>query len=562
MRDFTRPGLIVLFCCALFAQSSDAPGVVIADIHPSPKSNNDTMRISRIHSGRLEIRKATMLNLLSGAYSIDGDKILGGPNWLELDRYDVIAKVPADSALEKQGPLLQALLKDRFKLVAHEETRPIARWALAAGKKPLMKEADGKGESGCKMGNQSGGDPQDSGPKFFRSNPDGTTTTISLGPGMMVQYSCRNMTMAAFAAGLGSMFGVQLNGGFFDQAVADRTNIEGKWNFDVKWSMPLPLPMGNTGERISVADAIDRQMGLKLEEVPVPTKVVVVESVERKPTDNPPDLKEVLPEIPAPTEFEVADVKLAESPNGNGLPIPMGLRMQPGGRFVANGMPLRFLINLAFNVNNADQIVGIPSGVDSVRVSITAKVGGDYAGEGPTGMDPEFMAPLLRSLLTERFGLVWHTEQRQGTAYSLVVAKPKMKKADPSSRIFCNRGLPGPNRAPGEQLLNCQDATMALLAERLEQIPAINAPVDDATGLDGGWDFSFSFNPLPKMMMFNGPGRGGDQGPGGTPAASDPVGGYTIFESIEKQLGLKLEAKKKIVPVIVIDKLNQKPTDN
>ena len=104
---------------------------------------------------------------------------------------------------------------------------------------------------------------------------------------------------------------------------------------------------------------------------------------------------------------------------------------------------------------------------------------------------------------------------------------------------------------------------MALFAERLQNIPAINAPVDDATGLDGGWDFSFSFNPIPPMMMIGGGAARLDQPVGqATPVAADPVGGYTIFESIEKQLGLKLEARKKTVQVIVIDKLNQKPSDN
>jgi uncharacterized protein (TIGR03435 family) len=267
----------------------------------------------------------------------------------------------------------------------------------------------------------------------------------------------------------------------------------------------------------------------------------------------------VLPDIPAPTQFEVADVKLADPNTLLGMPFQFG-RIQPGGRFVARAVPMRLLIAQAFTVNNLNSIAGMPSWVDSVRVSITAKVG-DYPGEGPTGMDPEFLAPLIRSLLTERFGLVWHTEQRSGTAYSLVATKPKLKKADPGSRIYCKNAPPGPNRAPGEQLLKCQNATMALFAERLRAIPAINAPVDDATGLDGGWDFAFSFNPLPQFML-NGPGRGGEPGPGGAPLASDPVGGYTIFESIGKQLGLKLEAKKKMLPVIVIDKLNQKPTDN
>jgi len=557
MRAFTRPGVILLFGGALFAQSSDVPGMVIADIHPSARSNNDNMVIVPVNHGRLEIRKATMLNLLSGAFAIDGGKILGGPNWLELDRYDVIAKVPDDPALEKQGPLMKALLEQRFKLVAREETRPFPAWALSAGKNPRLKEADGKGESGCKMANQAGGDdPQ--GPKLFQGNPDGTTRVINLGPGNMVQYSCRNVTMADFAAGLGTMAGVRLTLNFFDQAVRDLTNLPGKWNFDVKWSLPLIGP--NTGEQITVTDAIEKQLGLKLEEVPVPMKVVVVESVLRKPTDNPPNLKEVLPDIARPAEFEVADVKITDPNAAPGMPLFLGMRIQPGGRFVINGAPLGFLLRNAFDVRN-DQIVGMPNWVDSVRVSITAKVGDYPSGNSPTGADPELLAPLIRSLLKDRFGLVWHTEERTGTAYSLVAAKPKLKKADPNSRIYCRNAPPGPNRGPAEMVLNCQNASMALFAERLQNVPTINAPVDDATGLAGGWDFNFSFNPLPQLLL-NAPGRGGDQGPGVAPAASDPVGGYTVFESLEKQLGLKLETKKKIVPVIVIDKLNQKPSDN
>ncbi len=551
MRDFTRLGVIVLFCGILLGQLSDAPRFEISDIHTSAKTNSGVMRVSPARNGRYEIRNATMLNLISTAFGFQADKILGGPNWLELDRYDVIAKVPADSTTDTQKLMLQALLKDRFKLVAHEDTKPVVTWVLTVARKPQMKEADGTGETGCKIQNGSGA-PGEPGPKFFRSNPDGTTTVINLGPGMTMEYACRNMTMAAFAASLRTMDFTRLT-----TDVHDQTGLKGKWNFDVRWSLPSFGPMANNGERITVSDALEKQLGLKLEEVPVPAKALVVDSVERKATDNPPGVKEALPEIAAPTEFEVADVKLADPKPGPGLAPIFGLRMQPGGRFVAEGMPMRFLLDRAFNLTSTDQIAGVPSWADSVRVSITAKVAGDYPAASPVGMDPEFIAPLIRSLLAERFGLVWHTEQRLGTAYSLVAAKAKMKKADPQSRIYCRTSFPA-----NQQVLSCQNASMALFAERLQNIPGINAPVDDATGLDGGWDFSFSFNPFPQMAMM-GLGRGGDQPAGpGAPVASDPAGGYTVFESIAKELGLKLEKKKKMVPVTVVDNLNPKPTEN
>ena len=67
------------------------------------------------------------------------------------------------------------------------------------------------------------------------------------------------------------------------------------------------------------------------------------------------------------------------------------------------------------------------------------------------------------------------------------------------------------------------------------------------------------FNPFPSM---NGPGRGGDGGPpGGVPLASDPSGDYTIFEAVEKQLGLKLEKQPRSMQVVVIDHIERKPSD-
>lgn len=552
MREFVRTGFVILFCGVLAGQSPEnAPKFEAADVHAAAKVRQEFMRTAPVRNGRYEIRNGTMLDLIRLAWNFDPERILGGPNWLELDRFDVAGKVPPDSTVETQRLMLQSLLKDRFKLVAHEETKAIPTWVLAAGKKPQMKEADGSGESGCKA--QTGGAPQEGAGRLVMMNPNGTTTTITLGPGATIHYECRNITMAQFASELRTMIFAQIN-----SDVVDQTGIKGKWNFDLKWSTPLPGPMANAAERISLAEAVEKQLGLKLEQTPVPKAVLVVESVERKPSDNPPGVNEVLPVIAPPTQFEVADVKLAAA--ANGFPGPFNFSMQPGGRFVAEAMPMRFLLSRAFNINNNDSIVGIPGWVDSVRVSITAKV----AGELPPGpvMDPDIVAPLLRSLLEERFGLVSHTEQRPGTAYKLVAAKPKLKKADPSSRIYCRRSQPGPNARPGEQALTCQNTSMAYFADRLQNPgTGISGPVEDATGLEGGWDFTLSFNPLPQMLL-NGPGRGGDAGPGDAPIASDPGGGYTIFESIEKQLGLKLEAQKRPVPVIVIDKLNQTPTEN
>ena len=60
--------------------------------------------------------------------------------------------------------------------------------------------------------------------------------------------------------------------------------------------------------------------------------------------------------------------------------------------------------------------------------------------------DPEIIAPMVRAMLVERFGLAYHAEERPVSAYSLVAAKPKLKKADPDSRTFCRIMPPSPKR--------------------------------------------------------------------------------------------------------------------
>jgi uncharacterized protein (TIGR03435 family) len=555
MRSFVCAGILPLLAAAVFAQS--APKFDIADVHASPKSVQQFMRTSPPRDGRYEIKNATMLDLVRTAYGFNPDTVVGGPNWLELDRFDVIAKVPAGADADALKVMLQGLLEDRFKLVARKETKPVPTWVLSAGKQPRLKEADGSGQSGCRIPDTGNAPPGEGGIRLFRMEQDGRQSQINLGPGGVVQYTCRNMTMAAFAAELRRMLGVQVG----QEPVIDETGLSGAWNFDVRWSIGL-IGLPNQGEQIPVADAIDKQLGLKLEQWPVPKPVLVIQSVNRTATPNAANIAEVLPTPTAPKEFEVADVKLADPPDPS-RPQMIMVQMQPGGRFTCRGCPMRLLLQRAFNSNNNELLAGVPAGIDTIRVDVIAKTSPD-AMSGP-GVDSEVIAPLVRNLLVARFKMAYHEEERAVTAYSLVADKPKLKKADPDSRIFCRRGQAAPGSPPGSQMLTCQNATMAFFAEQLLQVPGLSWPVLNGTGLEGGWDFSLTFSILPPALM-NAVGRGGPPGgdaPGGVlPSASDPNGGYTIFEAVEKQLGLKLKAEKRNEKVIVVDHLETTPTEN
>jgi len=109
--------------------------------------------------------------------------------------------------------------------------------------------------------------------------------------------------------------------------------------------------------------------------------------------------------------------------------------------------------------------------------------------------------------------------------------------------------------------MTCQNITMAQFADWLSSNGiGLSGPVSDATGLNGAWDFSLTYSfAMPAALA-----RGVETGPpgGDLPAAAEPTAGYTLFEALEKQLGLKLETTKKPQPVIVIDHLEEKPTED
>jgi uncharacterized protein (TIGR03435 family) len=183
------------------------------------------------------------------------------------------------------------------------------------------------------------------------------------------------------------------------------------------------------------------------------------------------------------------------------------------------------------------------------------------------------LAPMIRALLVEKFKLTVHTEERPMEAYTLVAVKPKLQKADPSARTRWNEGPGSDGKDPRKatpvlgRLVTCQNVTMAQFAELLPGIAPgyIQTEVLDKTGLDGGWDFTLSFSG--NGFQFGGGGGGRGDGPpapqsSAASEASDPSGGLSLLDALQKQVGLKLEMQKRPYPVLVIDHIEQKPVNN
>ncbi|MEO8097611.1 MAG: TIGR03435 family protein [Acidobacteriota bacterium] len=530
-----------------FGQTGEKPRFLAANVHVNGRPTWFGARQASSRGDYLEAKDVTLADLIGFAYNTAVSQVVGGPSWLEMDRFDVIAKAPPRTPPDQQKVMLQALLAERFKLVVREDSRSVPQYALTSGSKHKLKQADNSEAPGCT--------PQSSGTAtnantVILTNSGTTPVQISLTEGT-IGYKCRNISMAAFAAGMREMVVANLG----VNPVLDQTGLAGNWSFDLKYSI---LP-GVAGGPISIFEAIDRQLGLKLEAKQIPTTVMLVESAERKPIDNPAGTAEALPPA-GPKPFEVATIKVSNPDSTR-----VAYTMQPGGRLNAEGMPLSYFINRAFSQRYTGEVFGMPSWADTVKIDVVAQLASD--GGPQFGVDNETFAPALLGLLKERFGMTYHMEQRELQAYELVAEKPKMKREDPEVRAWCKppAQVPGAPPAPqGWQALICRNITMTQFAELLYQRTFdLKSPIANATGLEGGWDFTLTFNPTANPTTGRAVPRSADSVAGPTPiAASDPVAGYTIFEAIEKQLGLELKKTKLSMPVPVIDHIDQTPSDN
>jgi uncharacterized protein (TIGR03435 family) len=553
-RVFAGVGLIILLSCAVFGQ---APTFGIADVHTSAGAANPLMRGGVVRAGIYQIQTATMVDLISKAYNIDADKVLSGPSWLELDRFDVYARVPPATSDDTARLMLQVLLADRFKLVLHKDSRPLPGFALTVrkGGTPKLKPADGSGSTECK-----------STPLYTDAELAARRqAAIQAGNSPVVLqtflYACQNMTMAAFAQGMRNMPGAQQ---YFDTgSVMDQTGLKGAWDFSFRYT---PKPVFGTrpaagGENITILDAIDKELGLKLETAKIPTPVLVVDNVNRKPSDNPPDVKTILPP-PPPAEFEAATLRLSD-PNAPEVRSP---GPQPGGLFEVRNFGLILLIRLAWGLTGVD-LTGAPPWLNSVRVDLTAKLPATDATREVAGVvDIDTFLPAMKALLMERFKVAIHTEQQLLPGYALVSAKPKMQKANPETRTKCKEGPGADGKDPRttnpllSRLVTCQNITMAEFVEQLPRLSGgpIRGEVVDATGINGAYDFTLSFSGIPGVS----PAQAALAAAAGQQAATDPGGGITLSDALEKQLGLKLEKRNVLMPVVVLDRIEQKPTEN
>src|SRR5688572_29127436 len=397
---------LVLVSLPAFGQSTPTrPTFEIADVRVSDRQINIGVTGNAFRDGRYELHNATMVDLIRIAYGVEAEKVVGGPHWLELDRYTVIAKPPAATSLPDAKVMLRALLAERFKLAVHEDTRPLTAFVMTVHGTHKMKAAAGGGAGGCQ--------PQ----------PQQAETGV-IPPQMAV---CRNMTMTALAQLL-----PRVAGAYLPTPIADQTGLQGGFDFEIRFhARPLLAQAGSEG--ISLFDALEKQLGLKLELKDMPTSTLVVDSVERRPTANSPEVAKVLPP-PPPPEFEVATIK-PTSPDQQGTRA----QIQPTGMVNVVGMPLRQLLQLAWDLQS-EELIDVPQWTATARFDLVARAFASTTNTEQPPIEIDTLRQMLRTFLTERFQIKTHIENREVNGYVLSAPKPRLTKADPSSRTRCTEG--------------------------------------------------------------------------------------------------------------------------
>jgi uncharacterized protein (TIGR03435 family) len=280
---------VLLACLAVTtpigsAQTSKAtPEFEVASIKPAAPLTPAMMRAGQFHSrsdnAAFEDSNVSLLDLVTSAYDINWNRV-SGPGWMNEQFFSVAAKLPAGSTKEQIPAMLRKLLADRFKLAVHHNQKVESVYLLVVDRQ------------GAKL-------------KESRGDTDANTKSCSGRPG---QYSCRATTIAELAdnlSGMAVMFARMPTAGDdaprnIDLPIVDQTGLKGTYDIDLQWIPPAtPEGGGRAGGRnagrfpprdpsvkaASIFGAFER-IGLKLQPGKHPFDILVIDHVERVPTEN------------------------------------------------------------------------------------------------------------------------------------------------------------------------------------------------------------------------------------------------------------------------------------
>jgi uncharacterized protein (TIGR03435 family) len=201
--------------------------------------------------------------LISTAYDLPSDRILGGPAWIRSDRYDINAIGKENVTWAERRVPLRSLLRDRFQFAAHVERRDLPVYFL------VVARGDGRLGPGLRRSSVDCNDPEARKKAAATAGDTRMVCGITFNTGAFMAGGADVSTM------LGTLTAAS------GRAVLDRTGLTGAYDFELKWT-PLPDP---NSDNVSIFTAVQEQLGLRLESGTAPLDVLVIDRIER-PSEN------------------------------------------------------------------------------------------------------------------------------------------------------------------------------------------------------------------------------------------------------------------------------------
>lgn len=227
---------------------SEPPQFEAASIHSTDPREQSGPSGCTTTAGLMRCTNVTLKRCIVGAYGVGPDRVLGGPDWLDTDRFQIAAR--SDQPIGDKGlmKMLQTLLADRFNLVLHRESRPGETMILEVAK------------DGPRL--QPGGDARASW-KNMHDHLEATRITM----GEFAEILSRNMNLP----------------------VVDRTGLPGAYNFTLRWNPDnadaLERDEAAAALRLEMSTVIARQLGLALKSRKMPIEMLMIDHAE-KPKEN------------------------------------------------------------------------------------------------------------------------------------------------------------------------------------------------------------------------------------------------------------------------------------
>lgn len=242
--------LCTVIAAAALGQTAEAPAFDVASVKPGAGGGREAFRRESIEAtpGSVTMRNITLKSCIAWAYHVTTAQVTG-PDWMGNERYDIAAKAAGPANEAQLRVMTQGLLAERFRVQLHRQTKEMPAYVLTVGK---------------------------NGPKFQESKTDGE---------MAIDPDRKTMTVTAHRVPVSQLIDMLVR--LYQMPVIDETGLTGRYDVSINAAKYIPQSGDRPSDPLSlIQDALQDELGLKLEARRMPVDLLIVDHAEKAPVEN------------------------------------------------------------------------------------------------------------------------------------------------------------------------------------------------------------------------------------------------------------------------------------